>query len=168
MRWTEFLEAAPEIAGRAVERIEKPGLALIGTVRRDGSPRVSPCELMVFESDLVLGMMWSSTKALDLLRDPRCVVHSVVSDKNGTEGEVKLRGRAASVEDRERRERYARRVFEESGFEIKEPSHLFALDIEDATYVKYHSEGDQTLGRWRVGEKETVRLRRWNGSGLED
>ena len=50
----------------------------------------------MFDGQLALGMMWRSMKALDLLRDPRCVVHSVVSDKDGTEGEFKVYGRAAA------------------------------------------------------------------------
>ena len=44
-------------------------------------------------------MMWRSVKALDLLRDPRCVVHSTVSNKDGTEGEFKVYGRAREVND---------------------------------------------------------------------
>jgi hypothetical protein len=35
-----------------------------------------------------------SKKAVDLLRDPRVVVHSVRSDKDGTDGDVKIYGRA--------------------------------------------------------------------------
>jgi hypothetical protein len=35
-------------------------------------------------------MMWQSRKALDLLGDPRCVVHSTVTDRAGTEGDVHL------------------------------------------------------------------------------
>jgi hypothetical protein len=43
-------------------------------------------------------MMWQSRKALDLLRDPRCVVHSTVTDRAGTEGDVKVYGRAVPVD----------------------------------------------------------------------
>jgi hypothetical protein len=32
-------------------------------------------------------MMWQSWKALDLVRDPRCTVHSTISDRHTTEGE---------------------------------------------------------------------------------
>jgi hypothetical protein len=48
--------------------------------------------------DLVLGMIWQSKKALDLLRDPRCVLHSVVTDPDANEGEFKLRGGAVAAE----------------------------------------------------------------------
>jgi len=43
-------------------------------------------------------MMWRSKKALDLLRDPRIVVHSVTSNKDGTDGDVKIYGRARVLE----------------------------------------------------------------------
>src|SRR6266545_4787513 len=105
MNWTEFTEASPELAGLFRERLDKTGLALIGTIRMDGTPRISPLEADVFEDHLLLGMMWQSKKALDLIRDPRCLVHSVVANKDGTDGETKLRGRAVDVTDKDLRER---------------------------------------------------------------
>ena len=86
MNWTEFTQAAPELARLFKERLDATGLALIGTIRKDGTPRISPLEADLFEDHLLLGMMWQSKKALDLLRDPRCLVHSVVSDKDGSRG----------------------------------------------------------------------------------
>ena len=40
-----------------------------------------------------------SAKAADLARDPRCTIHSSVSKADGSEGEVKLFGRAVAVSD---------------------------------------------------------------------
>ena len=42
---TEFAEACPEIADRAAERFRRQELCMLGTLRADGSPRISPCEL---------------------------------------------------------------------------------------------------------------------------
>ena len=50
----------------AEERFRKDELVMLGTLRADGSPRISPCELDVAEGHLFLGMMWRSKKALDL------------------------------------------------------------------------------------------------------
>ena len=64
----------------------------------DGTPRISPCELDFAAGHLILGMMWQSRKALDLLRDPRCVLHTCTTDRMGTEGDAKIyapRGRRA-------------------------------------------------------------------------
>ena len=53
MNWDQFAARAPELAALAQERFEKSGVCLIGTLRRDGSPRISP--------------MTSATLALNLL-----------------------------------------------------------------------------------------------------
>lgn len=144
MRWQEFAERCPEIAARGEERLRTSELCLVGTVRRDGYPRISPVEPDFVDGDLMLGMMWQSRKALDLLRDPRCVVHSVVSDKAGTEGDVKLYGRGLPVDDAARRERYRDVIRERTGWAPDEPNfHLFALDVESAGFVIF---GDEKLG----------------------
>jgi hypothetical protein len=68
MIWKEFRESAPEMAELGEERFERTGLVLVGTICRDGSPRISPVEPLITEGHLFLGMMWQSMKALDLLR----------------------------------------------------------------------------------------------------
>jgi len=168
MNWTKFSQAAPELAQLFKERLDATGLALIGTIRRDGTPRISPLEADLFEDQLLLGMMWQSKKALDLLRDPRCLVHSVVSDKDGSEGEVKLGGRCVDVTDKGLRERSAQQTFDTTGWRPEEPYHLFWLDIEYAAYVKYGQNGDQTVKTWRAGGSHQSRVRKWTGSRLED
>lgn len=168
MNWTAFTQAAPKLAALFRERLDKTGLALIGTIRKDGTPRISPLEADVFEHHLLLGMMWQSKKALDLLRDPRCLVHSVVSNKDGTEGEVKLRGRAIDVTDKGLRERSAQHTFDTTGWRPEEPYHLFCLDIEDAAFIQFSGNGDQTIKTWRADGVQQERLRKWTGSGYED
>src|ERR671937_2172346 len=107
MRWDEFAAAAPELAALGEERLRGRELCLVGTLRRNGWPRISPVEPEFVDGELMLGMMWRSPKALDLLRDPRCVVHSVVSRKDGDEGDFKLYARAVEVPEPDRRERFA-------------------------------------------------------------
>jgi Pyridoxamine 5'-phosphate oxidase len=168
MNWAAFAEAAPDLARLFEERLEATGLALIGTIRKDGTPRISPLEADIFEDLLLLGMMWQSKKALDLIRDPRCLVHSVVSNKDGTEGEVKLRGRAVDVTDKGLRERSAQHSFDTTGWRPEEPYHLFWLDIEEAAYIKFSGNGDQTIKTWRADGQQQERLRKWTGSGYAD
>ena len=96
--WTEFKAHAPELAGLAEERFAVADLVLLGTLRKDGSPRISPIEYSYFDGDFLMGSMWQSKKALDLLRDPRCVIHSATADKSGQQGDVKLHGRARPIE----------------------------------------------------------------------
>src|SRR5688572_25448622 len=98
MKWSEFAAACPRFATLGEESFDRFGLLLLGTLRRDGWPRISPVEPVITDDgELELGMIWQSKKALDLLREPRCHLHSVVTDRNGTEGEFKLWGRARDL-----------------------------------------------------------------------
>ena len=51
------------------------------------------------DGELWLSMMWGSRKAADLARDERVLVHSIVTARDGAEGEVKLRGTVEAVDD---------------------------------------------------------------------
>ena len=137
MRWNEFVEVGAELGGLADERIAGVELCLLGTLRADGSPRISPCEAYVVDGELLLGMMWRSRKARDLLRDPRITVHSVQSDKSGASGDVKLYGRVVDVADPGLRERYADTLQARIDWRPTEPYHLFALDVSEAGYVSF-------------------------------
>jgi hypothetical protein len=55
MRWDEFADRCPEIAGLARQRFVKDELVLLGTNRRDGSPRISPNEIDFAAGRLLLG-----------------------------------------------------------------------------------------------------------------
>jgi hypothetical protein len=151
--WAEFTSEAPELAALGDEMFTRTGLALVGTSRKDGSPRISPCEPFFIDGDMYLGMMWQSRKALDLVRDPRCVVHSTVSDKAGTEGEFKAYGVARDVPEPERRERYCDVLEEAAGWRPSEPFHIFTLDITSVGYCRFTGEV-QVIRRWRPGGPE--------------
>src|SRR6059058_4653604 len=126
MRWDEFSSACPELAQLGEERLRKRELCLLGTLRVNGYPRISPCEPDFVAGELMLGMMWRSPKALDLLRDLRCVVHSVVTNRIGTDGDFKLYGRAVAVTDDARRARYRATIKARIDWEPEEPNfHVF-------------------------------------------
>ncbi len=162
MNWAEFKRAVPEIALLGEERFGQTGLALIGTLRRDGSPRISPVEPYFADDHLLLGMISRSKKALDLLRDSRCVIHSVVSDRNGSEGEFKLRGHAVLVSDPEMLERYCEAYAARQGGRPPAgfPAHLFSLDIGNAAFIGWDiAQSEMIVKRWttRHGLRETRR-----------
>jgi hypothetical protein len=114
-------------------------------VRKDGSPRISPVEACVSEGELVFGAMPWSLKAADLARDPRCVLHSAVSDPNGAEGELKLYGR---VEEAPPHVREGRSDVWWSG-RPEEDARVFVLRIEQAVFVTWDTEaGAVTMRRW--------------------
>ena len=152
--WREFEQLVPELAGLAKGRFASTGLVMLGTIRGNGWPRVTPIEYTIFDGDLVLGGMWQSKKMLDLLRDPRCSIHSTTSDKNGQEGDAKLYGTATPLIE-ERIESYWQHIFNETGWRADGPAHVFTIDIESAAYVKFTGEGTMHWLTWPGGEWRT-------------
>ena len=142
--WSAFREGDPSFAELAERRFDRGGLVLVGTLRANGWPRISPVEPLIVDGGLYLGMMWQSRKALDLLRDPRCVVHSTVTDRAGTEGDVKVYGRAVPVDDAGTRERYCRALEARIGWRPEGDFHLFAVDITEVGYFVVAGEGHVT------------------------
>jgi predicted pyridoxine 5'-phosphate oxidase superfamily flavin-nucleotide-binding protein len=138
MRWEEFAVACPEIADRADERFRMQELCMLGTLRADGSPRISPCELEWAEGHLILGMMWQSRKARDLLRDPRCVLHTCTTDQMGTEGDAKIYARAMNIEDPDLRQAYRVSVKARIDWAPEEPNfHAFSVDVVSAGFITF-------------------------------
>ena len=91
-------------------------------------------------------MMWRSKKALDLLRDPRCVVHSVTCDRMGTDGDLKLYGRMADVHEPGLRRAYQAAIKARIDWQPDEPEfHLFSLDIESAGYTVFEESAHRAL-----------------------
>ena len=107
MKWSELEHRQPRLADLGRQRLLDPGVVLVATIRRDGTPRLSPVEPFVMDGDLWLSMLWRSTKAADLIRDPRILVHGVVTSRDGEEGEFKVRGQARSEKDSAVQRRYA-------------------------------------------------------------
>lgn len=148
--WAGFQAKSPDLAAAGEERFERSGVILLGTIRADGRPRISPVEPVITDGELYLGMMWQSRKALDLLRDPRCLVHSTVSDREGKDGEFKLYGRARVVADADDRERYCQALFAKIDWRPEgDEWHLFAVDVDEVVFQRF---GDDDAGhvweRW--------------------
>ena len=95
--WQTMERDAPQIARPGAARLRAARVALLGTLRPDGFPRISPVEPYIAGGQLLIGVMAWSTKANDLRRDPRCVLHSAVADPDSGEGELKLYGSAVEA-----------------------------------------------------------------------
>jgi hypothetical protein len=158
MRWTEMERRQPQLAAVGRRRLIDPGVLLIATIRRDGTPRLSPVEPFVMDGDLLLSMLWQSRKAWDLMRDRRILVHSIVTGRDGGNGEFKVRGTAEVEADPVVQQRYAAAVSANLGWQ-PEPGrfHLFRIDIDNVVYMRYDdATGDQYLAVWPPG-RESVR-----------
>jgi len=79
MRWSDISAHQRALAAVAHDQLVKPGVLLVGTTRRDGSARISGAEPLIMDGELWLSMMPTSAKARDLNRDPRVLLHSIVT-----------------------------------------------------------------------------------------
>jgi len=93
-------------------------------------------------------MMWRSRKAVDLLADPRCVVHTSVRSRDGTEGDVKIYGEAREVDEPEERDRYCSALEEAIGWRPDGDFHLFAVDVTEVGYFAV-VDGAHDVRTWR-------------------
>lgn len=122
---------------------------LLGTTRTDGTPRISPVEPLFHAHELWISMMWRSTKAVDVARDSRVLLHSIVTRREGDDGEVKMRGRAMAIDDPERRREYVDVVAAALGWRPEEPYfHLVTLDIWSLVAIRYDEAGNQHVMQW--------------------
>ena len=155
MSWRELEAGAPDLAREGWARFERTRVALLGTIREDGSPRISPVQPYLIEGELVVGVM-RSPKLDDLRRDSRCVLHSSVSDLDGSEGEFKVHGRAVSTD--------APAILAAQGtwWAGRQPDRVgvFTIEIEEAGLITWSTDQSQmTTAHWTpaAGAEERVR-----------
>jgi hypothetical protein len=153
LRWNDVVDRQPKLAELGERLLGRPGVVLVCTIRRDGSPRLSPVEPLFWRRDLWLSMMLKSHKAQDLGRDDRVLIHNIVTNRDGRDGEYKIRGRGVAEEDEKTRADYAERVSTALGWSPEVGRfHLFRVDVDDITYIRYDpSTGDQYTTRWPLG-----------------
>ena len=145
MSWGRLQAEAPELARLGRECLAR-GLALLGSIRADGSPRVSPIGVFFLDGELVVGVMAHSGKARDLRRDPRIALQSVVTAPEEGEPELKLYGRVTPSE--------VDGGWWEGG---RAGVDVYALVVAEAVYVEWDLEGERLLlRRWTAAAGETV------------
>jgi len=150
MRWDAFARDCPRIADLARDRFTEDEVVMLGTLRADGSPRISGNECDLVDGHLFLGMMWESRKALDLRRDARCTVHSVPHTRMNPGGDVKLSGIAYEVADLDVRTAYRDAIRRRIDWAPDEPRfHLFGIDVTRAAFIRFGD--DQTAFAWDEG-----------------
>ena len=146
LTWAALEQASPEITALGRELLERFQFVLVGTLTKDGSPRVNPCEAYVIDGHLLLNMMPRSLKALDLLRDPRIYVHTPVTSKEAGEGEFKLAGIAPPLEDAGLRTKLDDLFWEMIQWRPAADSHYFEVLGQRLAYHRY---GDNEIAlRW--------------------
>jgi hypothetical protein len=156
--WAEFAAAAPRIAEVFTRRhASTGGLCMLGALRSDGWPRVSPMEPRVFEEQLWIGGMPHTAKFADLVRDPRFTLHTATVDTHVSDGDAKLWGMVHDVLDPALHQRYAEWLYAETGFDLRgaEFDHFFAADLTGASSVEVGG-GHMDVTIWKPGEPERI------------
>ena len=156
MRWRDFTAQCPELAGLATARFRRDQLMLLGTLRADGSPRISAVECDLVDGELVTGMIYRSIKALDLQRDPRVTIHSWPPGKDNPDGDIKLYGRAVELTDPVAKQGYEDAIFARIRWRPTEPYHCFAFDLRSGGYLRFTG-GTEEVWSWREGAPLTRR-----------
>lgn len=141
--WQIFTQQAPELAAFGAARFQS-GVAYLGTLRADGSPRVHPVTPIVGEQ-LFLFMEPTSPKGKDLQRDARYTLHCAVEDMSGGGGEFYVMGQATLINDPLVREQ----AVQAASYEPQERYILFMLTIEFA-FMNRYVDGKSHAQRWRV------------------
>ncbi len=139
--WMEFAQQAPELAAFGEARFQS-GVAYLGTLRADGSPRVHPVTPIIGDQ-LFLFMEPTSPKGKDLQRDPRYTLHCSVEDASGGEGEFYVRGRAVKAGDPQVRAQ----AMHASPYVPADRYILFVLTVEFA-FMNTYVDGEPHPRRW--------------------
>ena len=84
--WSEVVAEVPELAAAVRDRFEAHAHHVLATLHADGRPRVSGTNVMFDGGYLWMGSMPGSRRGADLLRDPRCALHSAPLDEELPEG----------------------------------------------------------------------------------
>lgn len=152
LRWSDLADQQPKLADLAEEKLIGPGVLLIGTTRRDGSARITGVEPLLMDGELWLSMMRRSTKALDLSRDPRISLNSIITGPEPAV-EIKLRGIVSVATEAAAHQRYAAKVTSDLGWQpVVGQFVLFTVGIIDVTQIGYDPDTHgQHVARWPEG-----------------
>jgi len=143
--WRDVELGAPQLSRLGLTRLNSARVALLGTLRGDGSPRISPVEPYIAQGQLLIGAMAWSAKVSDLRRDQRYTLHSAVSGPDTGEGELKLTGPAVEA-DQDLRASAA-----DAWWLAQAPDNavVFALHIGQAVFIDWDiKRGLMTVHRW--------------------
>jgi hypothetical protein len=144
--WGELRSARPELAegGQALLYQFGVGLAFLGTVARDGRPRVNPVCPLVTDSEMYAFVV-PGPKRNDLVRDGRYTLHSFPCADN--EDAFSFGGRASAVGDAATRDRLAQQFVTERaeiglGLDALANQLLFRFDLERCMLTRTTGHGD--------------------------
>ena len=155
----------PDLAERVRAILSSTTNAVLGTIRRDGSPRLSGADPYLHDGQLRIWSMPGTRKGQDLRRDPRVALHSIPWDSrklrdgaaNVGEADAKVSGAAVLVSDACDVSAFRAWLKSERGFEPPEDWDLFTIDIDALTVISVENE-QLVIDRWSMTEgRQTMR-----------
>ena len=153
--FAEVENLEPDLADRVRAILSSTTNAVIGTIRRDGSPRLSGADPYFHDGQLRIWSMPGARKGQDLRRDPRVAVHSIPWDSRRLrdnaaevgEADAKVSGTAVLASEAGERSAFRAWLKSERGFEPPEDWDLFTIDLDSLTVVSVDN-GQLVVDRW--------------------
>ena len=153
--FADIQSVEPDLARRVRAILSSTTNAVLGTIRRDGSPRLSGADPYFHDGQLRLWSMPGARKGQDLRRDPRVAVHSIPWDsrrlRDGAAdvgpADAKVTGTAVLASDDGQRSAFRAWLRSERGFEPPEDWDLFTIDIDALTVISADN-GQLVVDRW--------------------
>lgn len=151
--------AEPDLADRVVAILSSTTNAVLATIRRDGSPRLSGADPYFHEGQLRIWSMPRARKGQDLRRDPRVAMHSIPWDsrrlRDGAadvgQADAKVSGQAVLVTHDDERSDFRAWFTSERGLEPPEDWDLFTIDV-DVLAVVFVEDGQLVVDRWSTSD----------------
>ena len=148
--WSEVERAAPELAAAVRARFDAHRHKILGTLRADGSPRLSGIETTFKDGELWLGMMPGSRKVQDLQRDLRLALHSPPVDPDLNEGDARISGRAVEVTEPGAMDRLVEG--DDRHTEGAPDGHVFRVDVSELMLITIGDPADHlVIESWHPG-----------------
>ena len=163
--WTTFAATEPELAARARTILTSTVNCVLGTLMRDGSPRLSGIDPFFVDDQLWIGCMPDSRKGADLRRDPRFSLHAVPWESRRLrpdatdpgDADAKITGTAHLVEDDALRLATFGAFAVDRGFDEAPDGELFSISLHRVVAV-WVADDQLVIDRWTAdGGRKTIR-----------
>ena len=163
--FAEIESLEPDLADRVRAILSSTSNAVPGTIRRDGSPRLSGADPYFHDGQLRIWSMPQARKGQDLRRDHRVAVHSIPWDsrklRDGAadvgQADAKVSGTAVLGSDADELSSFRAWLRSERGFDPPEDWDLFTIEI-DALAVVFVDDGQLAVDQWSTtGGRRTMR-----------
>jgi hypothetical protein len=153
--FADVRNVAPDLADRVRAVFSSTTNAVLGTLRRDGSPRLSGADAYFQDGQLRIWSMPGARKGQDLRRDPRVALNSIPWDSRRLRdgavdvgaADAKVSGTTGLVSDAAERSGFRAWLGSERGSEPPDDWDLFTIDIDTLTVV-FVDDGQLVVDRW--------------------